>query len=73
MMIENEININNTAIEKVIANDSLLKLCFEFCDSEDILNLSSVSKRFNKITRKLDYKFEDEIEKNYFSDYNNYE
>ena len=73
MMIENEININNTAIEKVIANDNLLKLCFEFCDSEDILNLSSVSKRFNKITRKLDYKFEDEIEKNYFSDYNNYE
>ena len=73
MMIENEININNSAIEKVIAKDSLLKLCFDFCHSEDILNLSLASKRFNKITRKLDYKFEDEIEKNYFSDYNNYE
>ena len=73
MMIDNEINIKNSVKEEVILNDNLLKLCFDFCDVEDILNLSLVSKRFLEITRKLDYKFKDEIEKNYFSDYNNYE
>ena len=70
MMIDDEININ---IKKIIENDNLLKLCFDFCDAEDILNLSLASKRFCKITNHLDYKFEDEIEKNYFSNYNNYE
>ena len=73
MMIDNEINNKNSVKEEVILNDNLLKLCFDFCETEDILNLSLVSKRFKEITRKLDYKFEDEIEKNYFSDYNNYE
>ena len=73
MMIDNEINTKNSVIKEVILNDNLLKLCFDFCEAEDILNLSLVSKRFKEITRKLDYKFEDEIEKNYFSDYNNYE
>ena len=74
MMIDNEININIKRDKiKIIENDSLLKLCFDFCDVEDILNLSFVSKRFYEITSNLDYKFENEIEKNYFSNYNNYE
>lgn len=74
MMIDNEININIKRDKvKIIENDSLLKLCFDFCDAEDILNLSFASKRFYEITSNLDYKFENEIEKNYFSNYNNYE
>ena len=74
MMIDNEININIKSIKEIIIeNENLLKLCFDFCDVKDILNLSLVSKRFCEITNKLDYKFEDEIEKYYFSNYNNYE
>lgn len=74
MMIDNEININKKSVkEKILENENLLKLCFDFCDAKDILNLSLVSKRFYEITNKLDYKFKDEIEKNYFSNYNNYE
>ena len=73
-MIDNEINIIKKSVKKkMIENENLLKLCFDFCDTEDILKLSLASKRFYKITIKLDYKFEDEIEKNYFSNYNNYE
>ena len=73
MMIDNEINIKNSVEERIIENDNLLKLCFDFCDVEDILNLSLTSKKFYKITNKLDYKFEDAIEKNFFSNYSNYE
>jgi len=60
-------------IEKILENDNLLKICFDFCEVEDILNLSLVNRKFNKITKILDYKFEEKIEKNYFSNYNNYE
>ena len=34
--------------ERIIENDNLLKLCFDFCDVEDILNLSLTSKKFYK-------------------------
>ncbi len=70
MMLEDEINFSK---KNILENDNLLKICFDFCDIEEILNLSLVSKKFYKITKSLDYKFEEEIEKNYFSDYSNYE
>ena len=74
MIIEDEnlLKTNNN-IEKILEKDNLLKICFDFCDIEDILNLSLVCSKFNKITKFFDYKFEDKIEKNYFSNYSNYE
>ena len=76
MMIEDEQNNVNLKIlqEKIVGNDNILKICFDFCHIDDILNLSLVSKKFyNNITKYFDYKFEDAIEKNYFSNHNNYE
>ena len=54
-------------------NDNLLPLIFDFCDANDFLNLSAASKKFYELTKKMDYKFEEAIEKNYFSNYANYE
>ena len=54
-------------------NDNLLPLIFDFCDVNDFLNLSAASKKFYELTKKMDYKFEEAIEKNYFSNYANYE
>lgn len=74
MMIDDEQNNNlKTLKQKIFENDNILKICFDFCDIDDILYLSLVSTKFNKITKDLDYKFEDAIEKNYFSNHNNYE
>ena len=74
MMIDDDYNFNKkNAKEIILENDNLLNICFDFCDIEDILYLSLVSTKFNKITKNLDYKFEEAIEKNYFSNYNNYE
>jgi len=55
------------------SNKNLLLLIFDFCNINDILNLSAASKQFYEITKDLDYKFEESIEKNYFSNYTNYE
>jgi len=49
------------------SNKNLLLLIFDFCNINDILNLSAASKQFYEITKDLDYKFEESIEKNYFS------
>ena len=57
----------------VKVNDNLLAICFDFCDINDILNLSAASKKFHELTKDMDYKFEEAIEKNYFSNYDNYE
>ena len=74
MMIDDEnLSITKNNIVKIFENDNILKICFDFCDIEDILNLSLVCSKFNKITKIFDYKFEDKIEKNYFSNYSNYE
>lgn len=74
MMIDDEQNnILKTPQQKIFENDNILKICFDFCDIDDILYLSLVSTKFNKITKDLDYKFEDAIEKNYFSNHDNYE
>ena len=73
-MIDDDKNFKlKNSIEKIINNENILKFIFDFCDFEDILSLSLVSKNFNNITKSLDYKFEEAIEKNYFSNYNNYE
>ena len=58
---------------EIIKKDNLLRFVFDFCDAKDLLYLSLVSKKFKKITETLDYKFEEAIEKNYFSNYSNYE
>ena len=73
MFMDEEIFKPKNNIEKILENDNLLKICFDFSEVEDILNLSLVNRKFNKITKILDYKFEEKIEKNYFSNYNNYE
>jgi hypothetical protein len=57
----------------VKVNDNLLAICFDFCDINDILYLSAASKKFYGISIDFDYKFEKAIEKNYFSNYTNYE
>ena len=54
-------------------NDNVLSIIFDFCDINDFLNLSAASKKFYELTKKMDYKFEEVIEKNYFSNYANYE
>jgi hypothetical protein len=74
-MLENDTNISkNNPIDIVFKNKNLFKICFDFCDIEDILYLSLVSKNFHKMTEKFfDYKFEKEIEKSYFSNYSHYE
>jgi len=74
MLIEEEetFELKNYRID-LKDNHNLLKFCFDFCDLNDILNLSAASKKFYKLTESMDYKFEEAIEKNYFSNYDNYE
>ena len=55
------------------SNKNLLNIIFDFCEINDIINLSTASKKFYEITKDFDYKFEEAIEKNYFSNYTNYE
>ena len=69
---EEKIGLKNYEIE-LKDNDNLLKFCFEFCNINDILNISAASKKFYAITKTVDYKFEEAIERNYFSNYANYE
>lgn len=54
-------------------NDNLYKIIFDFCDSEDLLSISSCSKKFKSIASELDYKFKSNCEENYCSNYQNYE
>ena len=73
MLIDEEtFELNNYGTE-LKDNENLLTLCFEFCDINDILNISAASKKFHKLTSNMDYIFEEAIEKNYFSNYANYE
>ena len=59
--------------KKTSSNNNLLQYCFDFCDIKDILNLSLTSKKIRELTQNVDYKFEFAIEKNFFSNYSNYE
>ena len=73
MLIDEEtFELNNYGTE-LKDNENLLTLCFAFCDINDILNISAASKKFHKLTSNMDYIFEEAIEKNYFSNYANYE
>ena len=56
-----------------ILPDDLYKLIFDFCGPEDLSQISLCSEKFNKIARKLDYKYFYFFEENYCSSYNNYE
>jgi hypothetical protein len=56
-----------------IIPDNVLILILEFCDIEDIINLSLSCKELYKLLQKYDFKFEDVIAKNFFSNYNKYE
>ena len=58
---------------KINKNDNLLLSIFEYCDINDFLCLSAASKKFYELTKKMDNKFQEVIEKNYFSNYENYE
>ena len=73
MLIDEEtFELNNYGTE-LKDNENLLTLCFGFCDINDILYISAASKKFHKLTSNMDYIFEEAIEKNYFSNYANYE
>ena len=75
MWIEEENDFESKKIKNEInSKKNLLLLFFDYCDTKDILNLSLVSKRFNELVNEfMDYKFRYAIEKNYFSNYDNYE
>ena len=66
-------DINMSIENKYLLNNNLYKLIFEFCNYEDICNISLCSKKFNEITKDLDYKFLSIFEENYCSSYTNYE
>ena len=51
MFMDEEIFKPKNNIEKILENDNLLKICFDFCEVEDILNLSLVNRKFNKIKK----------------------
>lgn len=73
MLIEDEENIDLKNYRTELKNNgNLLINCFDFCEINDILNISAASKKFSELLKKLDYKFEEAIEKNYFSNYVNY-
>ena len=56
-----------------LLSDNLYKLIFDFCSPEDLCQISLCSKKFNEISKQLDYKFHLIFENNYCSSYNNYE
>jgi hypothetical protein len=66
-------DINMTVENKYLLNDNLYKLIFDFCNPEDICHISLCSKKFNEISKELDYKFISIFEENYCSSYSNYE
>ena len=73
MLIDDEDSTLKIIENELKNKDNLLALCFEYCDIDDIINISTASKKFYKISKYMDYKFEEAIEKNYFSNYTNYE
>ena len=54
-------------------NDNLYKIIFEFCDAEDLNNISLCSKKFNELVKELDYKYKKIFEEKFCSSYENYE
>ena len=73
MLIEKETFEEKNFGTELKDNENLLTLCFGFCDINDILNISAASKKCHKLTSNMDYIFEEAIDKNYFSNYANYE
>ena len=66
-------DVNMSIENKYLLNNNLYKLIFDFCNPEDICRISECSKKFNEITKELDYKFISIFEENYCSSYTNYE
>ena len=66
-------DVDMTIENDYLLNDYLYKLIFEFCTPEDLCKISLCSKKFNSITKELDYKFKGIFEDNYCSSYSNYE
>ena len=58
--------------QEYLSNENLLEIMFKYCSIYDILNLSLVSKQFNRITQNFDYLFKNLINKLFFSNYENY-
>ena len=54
-------------------NDNLYKKIFDYCTAEELCRISLCSKKFNKIAKKLDYKFKTYFEDTFCSSYKNYE
>ena len=54
-------------------NDNLYKLIFDFCTQEDLTNISLCCKKFNELTKELDYKYKKIFEETFCSSYENYE
>lgn len=65
--------VENHNLRKIyLSNENILKKIFNYCSISDILNLSLVSKKFNKITKQFDYMFKHLSNKTFFSNYENY-
>ena len=60
---------NHSYKEEYLSNENLLELMFKYCSLYDILNLSLVSKQFNRITHNFDYLFKNLINKLFFSSF----
>ena len=66
-------DIDMSVENNYLLSDNLYKLIFDFCSPEDLCQISLCSKKFNDISKQLDYKFYSIFENNYCSSYNNYE
>ena len=66
-------DIDMSIENKYLFNDNIYKLIFDFCNATDLCQISLCSKKFNAITKELDYKYLSSFEEFYCSSYNNYE
>lgn len=60
------------SIKTYLLNDNLLRIMVKYCSFKEIINLSQVSKKFNKITKEMDIIYKDICNKVFCSNYMNY-
>ncbi len=55
-----------------LSNENLLNIMLKYCSNIDLLQISLVSKKFNKIIKNSENLFRDLINTIFFSNYENY-
>ena len=55
-----------------LSNENLLNIMLKYCSNFDLLQISLVSKKFNKIIKNCENLFRDLINTIFFSNYENY-